>query len=98
MNDFDKDFFQNLTVEQITTLVDECKKELNSRNEIRRSVLIQNLCNAVNTLVLEFPDTKLNMRIICNECSHSDDVNIMDFLYHDRKLRYEDFTFNKGLE
>jgi hypothetical protein len=52
--------------------------------------LVRNAVEALNKLITEFPTAELNLAVYCQECSNTEDVNVLEYF---DEFKEEDFSF-----
>lgn len=76
----------------IQCLIAECNKVLEERKKCRRDDLIQAICDNMNALCREFPNTELNIERRCPDCGEEEDFDVMYHLCFSRPMKPSDFS------
>ena len=83
---------KSMTTLDIQYLIAECNKVLEERKKCRRDDLIQAICDNMNALYKEFPNTELNIERRCSECGEEDDYDVLYHLCSGRTMKPSDFS------
>lgn len=91
-NHFINQDLKGMSTESLNLVKANIERELQARNVQRRDALIQQVCDAMNTLYHEFPNVELKVYFECT-CGCEDRVDALYELCSGRKMTRDDFIF-----
>ena len=69
----------NMTTDGLLALRNTIDAEIRQRLNERRQKYIDNVCNAINELVNNFPDVELEVTANCEDCGYSVYIDVLDY-------------------
>ena len=79
-----------MTKQELIQIGKGVNKLIDEKDTQHFKYLVRKAVEALNQLTTEFPTAELNLAVYCQECSNTEDVNVLEYF---DTFQEEDFSF-----